>query len=316
MLLHWTLRNYLKVRVRIRRCAPTNTNEVPQLVAPQHDISSSYAHVALHSSRYRPIANSKTCCRKDGRPFTYDMSMEPTHRMYHLADQPIPAGYRLFADRLEVAGITHHRTDAEKFIRSERKWLEFRRELGNPHDPNAIEIMGCTQGLFGVRRRPLGYIPRETAKAMVDANVDGIIRPRLLKTYISPSGFLEILFQIIGPKESFDAPIVPEPKDGAHYTEFVPRIEWLKRVGRDEEAISVLLKLVDEVEDESERKGWGAAPWYYEQLAILFRKQNRPCEEMRILERYERQKKAPGASVQRLMDRLARLRESTERESR
>ena len=129
--------------------------------------------------------------------------------------------------------------------------------MGNPHDPNAIEIMGCTPGLFGVRRRPFGYILRESAKAMVDAKIDGIIRPRLLKTYISTSGFLEILFQIIGPAESFDALAVPEPNDGAYYTEFVPRIEWLKRHGRHEKAISILLKLVDEVEDESERKGWG-----------------------------------------------------------
>ncbi len=231
--------------------------------------------------------------------------------MYYLTDQPIPTGYRLFADRLEVAGIAHHRADAEKFVRSGRKWLEFRRESGNPHDSNAIEMMGCVQGLFGVRRRPLGYVPRETAKAMVDAKVDGVIRPRLLKTYIGTSAFVEILFQIIGPKDAFDALVTPAPEDGAHYTEFVPLIEWLKGHGREEEAISILLKLVDQVEGESERTGLGVAPWYYEQLAILFRKQNRFPEEVMILERFERQRKAPGASVQKLIDRLTRLRQST-----
>jgi hypothetical protein len=156
-------------------------------------------------------------------------------------------------------------------------------------------------------------VPRETAKAIVEARVDGAIRPRLLKTYIADSGFVEILFQIIGPKESFNDLAPPEPKDGAHYTEFVERVEWLKRQGRDEEAISILRKLVDQVEDESERKGWGVAPWYYEQLAVLFRKQKRLDEELAILERYERQTKASGASVQKLADRLAKLRQSTPR---
>jgi hypothetical protein len=241
--------------------------------------------------------------------------MGRAERTYYLADQPIPSGYRLFADRLEVVGITHHRTDAEKFIRSKRKWLELHREPENPHDPNAIAVLGCTQGLFGVHRRPLGHVPRETAKAMLDAKADGIIRPRLLKTYIGDSGFLEILFQIIGPKESFDSIDVPEPKVGAHYTQFVPRIEWLKRQGRDEEAISILLKLLDQVEDESNREGWGVAPWYYEQLAVLYRRKKRTPEEVAILERYQRQKKAAGTSVQKMMDRLAKLRQSTQRMS-
>lgn len=239
------------------------------------------------------------------------MSGEP--RTYYLADQPIPDGYRLFVDRLEVAGIAHHRAEAEKFIRSRRKWLELRREPENPHDPNAIEVFGCARGLFGVWRRPLGHVPRETAKAIVEARVDGAIRPRLLKTHLADSGFVEVLFQIIGPRESFNELTPPDPKEGAHYTEFVERIEWLKRQGRNEEAISILRKLVDQVEEESYRKGWGVAPWYYEQLAVLLRREKRPDEELAILERYERQTKSRGATVQKLTDRLEKLRQSAQR---
>jgi len=71
------------------------------------------------------------------------------------------------------------------------------------------------------------------------------------------------------------------------------------------------LKLVDETEKEakSQGEGWGVAPWYYEQLAILYRKEKQYDNEVEILERYERQPKAPGAGPEKLADRLMKARE-------
>ncbi len=99
--------------------------------------------------------------------------------------------------------------------------------------------------------------------------------------------------------------------DGSHYTDFVERVKQLKRAERHEEAIALLLKLVEAIEEESRAagEGWGVAPWYFEQLAILYRKEKRYADEVSILERYEAQPKAPGAGPMRLAERLEKARQ-------
>lgn len=70
-------------------------------------------------------------------------------------------------------------------------------------------------------------------------------------------------------------------------------------------------RLVDSTENESEfaGDGWGVAPWYYEQLAIIYRKEKQYHKEVEILERYADQPKAPGAGPQKLAERLAKAKE-------
>jgi hypothetical protein len=65
-----------------------------------------------------------------------------------------------------------------------------------------------------------------------------------------------------------------------------------------------LLKLVDQTEREAKKEKCGVAPWYYEQLAILYRKDKRIADEVQILERYNSQPKAPGAKPKKLAARL------------
>jgi hypothetical protein len=117
--------------------------------------------------------------------------------------------------------------------------------------------------------------------------------------------------------------------DEGHYTDSVERIKDLKREGKNVEAIQILLKCVDATEKEARyanslpvldeqffflEKGrsehsWGVAPWYYEQLAILYRKEKQYQKEVEILERYEKHEKAPGVGPQKLADRLVKARE-------
>lgn len=100
-------------------------------------------------------------------------------------------------------------------------------------------------------------------------------------------------------------------QDGQHYTDGVETVKRLKREGKHEEAINVLLQDVDSTEKESEfaGEGWGVAPWYYEQLAIIYRKEKEYQKEVEILERYAAQPKAPGAGPQKLAERLAKAKE-------
>lgn len=79
-------------------------------------------------------------------------------------------------------------------------------------------------------------------------------------------------------------------------------VQQLWRDERLEDYEAVLLMLVDATEAESREKDWGVAPWYYEQLAILYRKQKRYQDEVLILERYGSQKKAAGAKPAKLKE--------------
>ena len=97
--------------------------------------------------------------------------------------------------------------------------------------------------------------------------------------------------------------------DGIHYTEHVDRIKNLKRADRTDDAVALLLRCVDATEAEDRVNNWGVAPGYYEQLAILYRKEKRFRDEVSILERFSEQRKAPGSLPPKLEVRLAKAKE-------
>lgn len=107
----------------------------------------------------------------------------------------------------------------------------------------------------------------------------------------------------------------PETQDaagkvlGRYYVDWVEPIKDLKRRGDLPEAERILLACVDGVEREAAVTGSGVAPWYYEQLAIIYRKQDRLADEVMILQRYVRQKHAPGSKPDELADRLVKASE-------
>jgi len=68
----------------------------------------------------------------------------------------------------------------------------------------------------------------------------------------------------------------------------------LKRAGRYDEAITILLQEIETQERENEINHWGVPPAWYHQLAIIYRKQEDYENEVKVLERYMAQEKAPG----------------------
>lgn len=75
---------------------------------------------------------------------------------------------------------------------------------------------------------------------------------------------------------------------GRHFTAYPDEVRDLRRAGKDEEAERLLLELANAVEAESKTPGGiGMAPWYYEQLAIIYRKRKDYGAEIAILQRYQ-----------------------------
>lgn len=92
--------------------------------------------------------------------------------------------------------------------------------------------------------------------------------------------------------------------DGKHYTGYVDAVNELKRQGRLDTAEALLLQLITAVEAEARAEDWVVAPWYYEQLAIIYRKQKDETKELAILKRFSDQKHQEGHP---LLDRLRKL---------
>ena len=117
--------------------------------------------------------------------------------------------------------------------------------------------------------------------------------------------------------------------DGRQHFDWVDHIKNLKREERFKEAEVLLLKIIEADELECQRVNnqeekpehfdeyeiaigdpleisLGVAPWYYEQLAIIYSKQKRFADEVAILERFAIQPHSPGASVPKLLGRLSK----------
>ena len=108
----------------------------------------------------------------------------------------------------------------------------------------------------------------------------------------------------------------PEPEidkpgyyKGKHYSAYVPEIISLKKTEGSKELEFLLLNLVEATEAQSKAESLGVAPFYYEELAILYRKQKLYSKEVAILERYMGNKKANGVKPAQLVRRLDKARE-------
>jgi DNA polymerase-3 subunit epsilon len=92
--------------------------------------------------------------------------------------------------------------------------------------------------------------------------------------------------------------------EASRINDLVERIKMLKRSGDYSTALGLLLAEMDSQERLSVEQKCGVAPWYYEQAAIVYRKLDDPGAEIAILERFARQRHAPGVGPEELLLRL------------
>ena len=110
----------------------------------------------------------------------------------------IPKGYQIFHRGAAVSGLHYRREAALHFIRSgERHHLEMEPEPANPHDKNAIKVIGVTAG----ERYHLGYVPADIVQLLASLKMTDLVQIRLLRAYAGSNDYVEVMFQFIGPKE-------------------------------------------------------------------------------------------------------------------
>ena len=86
-------------------------------------------------------------------------------------------------------------------------------------------------------------------------------------------------------KEFLDLIKRAESINGKHFSAYVGEVKLLKKLEKINELESLLISLVRATEAGDDISHWGVAPWYYEELAKLYRKQKDYAREVKILER-------------------------------
>jgi hypothetical protein len=199
------------------------------------------------------------------------------------------------------------------------------REPYNPHDPNALAVHGPTG--------QVGYLAREDAARYVDTfdalrklgyeggSCTGLLnggdRDRPSLGVVLTLAYPEICETHFGISQDADTPdesteVRPTTASGMlrdkHYSSFVEEVKVLRRHGHDDSAEKLLLELVSAIEAEASEGRLGVAPWYYEQLAIIYRKRRDGAAEVAILERYAAAPPAAGSGREKLLQRLEKAR--------
>ena len=194
--------------------------------------------------------------------------------------------------------------------------VELRREPTNPYDHNAVQCL--------VDGRLVGYINRDAAPSLhpllQQAERRGI--PAVTDGYISGGwrrrGEEGDYGVKLGPAPEYDDPCFaprtsPGTPDkgpigmyaGRHYTEYVELVKQLKRDNDLDAAEKLLLHLLKAVEEEAAAEKHTPAPWYYEQLEIVYRKQKRYEDEISVIGRHRTQLRLFGFDAE--PEELARL---------
>lgn len=109
---------------------------------------------------------------------------------------PIAKGFQIFEGRLSVSGVEHRRDDAIHFADDSDQTLALEPEPDNTYDANAIKVIGVSRGT----RRFIGYVPKEVAEQIVGSGLLDAVQPRLERIWRTDKGFVDVAFQIVGPK--------------------------------------------------------------------------------------------------------------------
>ena len=91
---------------------------------------------------------------------------------------------------------------------------------------------------------------------------------------------------------------------GRHFETYVKDVKALKKAGEYEIAKKLLIELIDATEQENKQERLGEAPWYYEELAKIYRKWKDYDKEVAILERFAKQNHGKGVTPNKLIERL------------
>lgn len=113
---------------------------------------------------------------------------------------PIPKGYRIYFDRIEVSGTYFKKENIIDAFSNNKIEISFEEEPTNQYDKNALKIIitNSTNKKFHI-----GYVPKEVAKLISKSKMINCILPRL--KYINYKNIDNVIveFDILGLKSEY-----------------------------------------------------------------------------------------------------------------
>lgn len=95
---------------------------------------------------------------------------------------------------------------------------------------------------------------------------------------------------------------------GRHYVDWVPQLNEWRKARRDDEALALLMEIIDAAERAAAVRGREPAPGYTDRAAIILRRRGDYAGEVAVLERYQRAC-PPGRGSEGMVKRLAKARQ-------
>jgi len=122
--------------------------------------------------------------------------------------RPIPKGYQIYTT-FEVTGlhIDANREVLDEFMLGDNLEISFELEPQNPHDANAIKVVGTFDRITSSSEVPeraklsLGYIPRQISEGLHKTEIFSVVIPRLYSSSEHGDRWVDMTVDILGPKD-------------------------------------------------------------------------------------------------------------------
>ncbi len=230
-----------------------------------------------------------------------------------------------------VAGISFQPalTHARAFIAGRGQTITLERDPSNRHDRHAIKVIGHWIDSQGhAQQERLGWVPSDIAADIAREYPEGPLGARITTLFHERPGMSPGIRMHIGyATETWEA----SHSRSEQHTKTDNRrtspsaqqrslasvqedIQSLKRIGNLEEAERLLRQYIVVMESDVQINHSIPRPWFYEQLAMIYRKRKQYHLECSILEQYAQQTPLVGTMPQPLAKRLQKAKELLERQ--
>jgi len=220
-----------------------------------------------------------------------------------------------------VAGISFQPalTHARAFMAGRGQTITLERDPSNRHDRHAIKVIGHWLDRQGhAHQERLGWVPSEIAADIAREYPEGPLGARITTLFHERPGMSPGIRMHIGyATETWQAHhsrIEQHPKTDNRRTSRSAKqrslasvqeeIQGLKRIGNLEKAERLLVQYIAVMESDVQTNQSIPRPWFYEQLAMIYRKRKQYHLECSILEQYAQQSQLSGTMPQPLVERL------------
>ncbi len=141
--------------------------------------------------------------RDDG--WFYAVSRPRDGAPYVTIYQEHPGDWKNLSTEVLCVGTKHRMDNVKRFLKERMLWIELERDPGNPHDPNAIKVLGVVKASNGHDKLHVGFVPKADAASIaadVPPSVPLVGKINFVDPRMDDTGNIKITFAIQAPSRT------------------------------------------------------------------------------------------------------------------